>query len=281
MTEQVGAGANNNDTRPGSARRLWGEQGGGDDGPNGNGNGNGGHQAGRVGRGQRRGLQLTGRDVTLLRWVGEQYCARGDLVAVLMARWSADETVRAAGRVVPWVAQRRIAAWRSAGLAAAAPFLAGTPATVWLTSDGMAAAGLAWRASGPTFATVAHRHAVGIVRAYAEGTNPTFGWVSERELRDGLDHPNGGRRDHLPDGLITSTDATGRTWRSAIEVELTRKARPRVEEILRGLLARYDDVIYFAVPSAASTVTAAAATVGAGPRVRVRSYPPDQLAAVA
>jgi hypothetical protein len=109
----------------------------------------------------------------------------------------------------------------------------------------------------------------------------TFGWVSERELREALDHPAGGRRDHLPDGVITSTDPNGRTWGSAVEVELTRKTRGRVEDILRGLLTRHDDVIYFAVPAAAAIVTAAAQAIGATGRVRVRPYPPEALAAVA
>ncbi|MEW6155182.1 MAG: hypothetical protein AB1673_14535 [Actinomycetota bacterium] len=242
----------------------------------------GGAPQGRAAGGRRRvGLQLTGRDLTLLRWIGEQYCCRGDLLAVLMARHSDDEAARAAGRVVPWVAQRRIAAWRTAGLVASGQFVANTPATVWLTTDGMAAAGLAWRASAPTFATVAHRHAVAIVRAYAEAKDSGFGWVSERELREGLDHPAGGRRDHLPDGVITSTDQTGRVWRTAVEVELTRKSKGRVQEILRGLLGRYDDVIYFAVPAAAGIVTTAAEGVGAAGRVRVRPYPPEALLAAA
>jgi|SRR5581483_5830849 len=242
----------------------------------------GGAPQGLAATGRRRvGLQLTDRDVALLGWIGEQYCCRGDLLAMLMARHSTDPAVQVAGQVVPWVAQRRIAAWRAAGLVVSERFRANTPATVWLTTDGMAAAGLSWRASAPTFATVTHRHAVGLVRAYAERTNPSFGWVSERELREALDHPAGGRRDHLPDGVITSTDGTGRVWRSAIEVELTRKTRGRVEDILRGLLSRYDDVIYFAVPTAAGTVTAAAQGVGAKERVRVRPYPPEALAAVA
>lgn len=64
-------------------------------------------------------------------------------------------------------------------------------------------------------------------------------------------------------------------------MELTRKTRGRVEEILRGLLARHDDVIYFAVPAAAGIVRAAAEAVGAAGRVRVRPYPPEALAGVA
>src|SRR5437867_6294166 len=72
---------------------------------------------GRAGRiGARRRMQLTDRDVVLLRWIAEQYCVRGDLLAVLMARHSSDETVRAAGRVTDTAANRRIGVWRAAGL---------------------------------------------------------------------------------------------------------------------------------------------------------------------
>jgi hypothetical protein len=226
-------------------------------------------------------MQLTGRDVTLLGWIGEQYCARGDLLAVLMAAHSTDEAARTGGRVSDAAVRRRVGAWRAAGLVATQQFWANTPATVWLTTDGMAAAGLSWRASTPTFATVAHRHAVGVVRAWVESRGRGYQWVCERELRDGLDHPAGGRRDHLADGVVISTGPDGRTGSSAIEVELTRKTRGRVEDILRGLLARHDDVIYFAVPTATPTVTAAAQAIGGAGRVRVRPYPPEALAAVA
>lgn len=232
----------------------------------------------RRGGGRRVGLQLTGRDLVLLRWIGEQYCVRGDLLAVLMARHSDDPVARTAGRVAPRLAQRRVAAWRAGGLVASRQFLADTPATVWLTAEGMATAGLPWRSFEPTFPTVAHRHAAGVVRAYVEGRGAEWGWTCERQLREGL--PGGL---HCPDALITSTDPTGRTWRSAVEVELTRKHRPRVEQILRSVLDRYDDVIYFAAPHATPVVGAAAETIGAAGRVRIRPYPvPEEaLAAVA
>jgi hypothetical protein len=226
-------------------------------------------------------VQLTDRDVTLLRWIGEQYCARGDLVALLMARHSSDPATQAAGQVGAWVAQRRIGAWRRAGLVATDRFRPNTPASVWLTAEGMATAGLVWRAAAPTFATVAHRHAVGLVRLWVEGRPKGYRWVCERELRDELDEPAGGRRDHLADGVVLSTAPDGREGRSAIEVELTRKSKGRVEEILRGLLARYDDVIYFAAPGAAGIVSDAAQSVRAADRVRVRPYPPESLAALA
>jgi hypothetical protein len=117
-----------------------------------------------------------------------------------------------------------------------------------------------------------------VARAYVESRGAEWGWTCERQLREGL--PGGL---HCPDALITSTDQTGRVWRSAVEVELTRKHRPRVEQILRANLERYDDVIYFAAPQAVPVVTAAAEAIAAGQRVRIRPYPvpDDGLTAVA
>ncbi len=141
----------------------------------------------------------------------------------------------------------------------------------------MTVSGLPWRTCEPTLATCAHRHAVGLVRAEAEAMG--LGWICERELREGL----GGRPLHLPDGVVLSTDDRGKTWRTAVEVELTRKTEARVASILRQLLKTYDDIVYRAAPGAATVVQRAAAALpggGAG-RVHVRPYPPPTLAAVA
>jgi hypothetical protein len=63
-------------------------------------------------------------------------------------------------------------------------------------------------------------------------------------LREGL----GGRPLHLPDGVVLSTDDRGKQWRTAVEVELSRKTEARVAPILRQLLKTYDDVVYRAAP---------------------------------
>ena len=226
---------------------------------------------------RRRGVRLSGRDHALLGWVGEQYSVRADLLGVLMAHHSDDRDAQARGALAPRVVNRRIQAWRHAGLVRTRAFLMGTPATVWLTADGLAVAGLPWRPYDPTLATVAHRHAVGLVRAEAE-TMPGIQWVCERELREG----QGGRPLHLPDGVVLSVDASGRRWRTAVEVELTRKTEARVAAILRLLLAVYDDVVYRAVPDAGAVVTRAAAGLDHGAdRVFVRPFPPAALAAIA
>lgn len=100
---------------------------------------------------------------------------------------------------------------------------------------------------------------------------PAIEWVCERELGEGV----GGRPLHLPDGVVVSTDAKGKTWRTALEVELTRKTEARVAGILRHLLAAYDDVVYRAVSSAAGVVERAAAGIDGGGRV---FRPPERRA---
>ncbi len=148
---------------------------------------------------------------------------------------------------------------------------------MWLTADCITAPGLSWRTYEPTLVTCAHRHAVGLVGAEAEAMG--LGWICERELREGL----GGRPLHLPDGVVLSTDKSGKTWRTAVEVELTCKTEARVAAILRKLLKSYDDVVYRAHPPAAMVVQGAAAALpgGGAARVHVRPYPPPTLAAVA
>jgi hypothetical protein len=118
---------------------------------------------------------------------------------------------------------------------------------------------------------------VGLVRAEAEARG--LGWICERELREGL----GGRPLHLPDGVVLSTDESGKTWRTAVEVELTRKTEARVAAILRQLLKIYDDVVYKAAPGAATVVQRAAAALpdGGSGRIHLRPYPPRTLEAVA
>jgi hypothetical protein len=106
--------------------------------------------------------------------------------------------------------------------------------------------------------TVAHRHAVGLVRSEAEAKG--LGWICERELREG----RGGQPLHLPDGVVISKDDRGKQWRTAVEVELTRKTEARVVAILRHLLSRYDDVVYRVHPSAQTVVTRSAAALKPG-----------------
>jgi DNA-binding CsgD family transcriptional regulator len=91
-------------------------------------------------------------------------------------------------------------------------------------------------------------------------TNDQLLKFRERELREGL----GGRPLHLPDGVVVSVDSRGREWRTAVEVELTRKTEARLAAILRHLLGGYDDVVDRVEPSAMTVVTRAVAGLDHG-----------------
>ncbi len=100
-----------------------------------------------------------------------------------------------------------------------------------------------------------------------------LGWICKRQLREG----QGGRPLHLPDGVVVSHDDRGKEWRTAIEVELTRKTEARVVAILRHLLATYDDVVYRVHPSAMPVVNRSVAALKSGSEriisVRTRRRP--------
>lgn len=84
-----------------------------------------------------------------------------------------------------------------------------------------------------------------------------------------------------PPWKIWPATLLGRRWRTAVEVELTRKIEARVAGILRVLLAAYDDVVYRVRPGAGAVVERAAAGLEGGERVFVRPFPPAGLAAIA
>ena len=156
-------------------------------------------------------------------------------------------------------------------------FLANTTATVWLTGDGYRFAGLPWRTYEPTQATTAHRHAVGLVRAATRRWTVSGGSANATSAR-----VLAGRPMHLPDGSRRIHRRHRPVWRTAIEVEISRKTEARVAGILRQLLVVYDDVVYHAVPDAGAVVERATLGVDGGVgRVEVRPYPPEELATIA
>jgi len=184
----------------------------------------------------------------VLGWIGEQYVIPRDVVGILLGRASDDEAARAAGRVTDTVVDRTLRRWRDLRLAHCRRFLVGESASIWPTGIGLRVAGLGYRPSEPSFATLAHRHAVARVRAQVEGRQGDLCWICERELRDGTR----GRRAHLPDGVVET-----QRGRTAIEVELTPKTEERVRDILHTLFAEYDRVVYYATPRAGAVVARA------------------------
>lgn len=209
----------------------------------------------RAGRAQRAdaGLtRVTERDLTLLRWIGDQYAASLPQLSSLMGR--SEHAAR-------WLRAR----WQRAGWVEGHALLVGRPVFVWLTREGGRIAGVYYKPWQPNAGMVAHIEAVNDVRLWLAQRRPEAAWTCERALTPRVAPGAPRDRGHRPDGVLRVDD--GR--RVAIEVELTLKSRARLEQIAARLLAEFDAAWYFAAPD----VTRALASLAerSGGRLHVSS----------
>jgi hypothetical protein len=165
-------------------------------------------------RRRQRPPAITARDLAAVRWVGEQFGARADLLAVLLGRLSPSEP-QAAGLVGARTVRHHVDRWLRARLVVREHLLGHT----WVTPTrrGLSMAGLDFPLWELPETQLGHVHAVGVVRLAVEQAGGT--WVCERHLRRELASPVA----HPFDGAV-QTEA----GRYLVEVELTQKAQRRV-----------------------------------------------------
>ncbi|HEV8627086.1 MAG TPA: hypothetical protein VG034_21785 [Acidimicrobiia bacterium] len=222
---------------------LW------DNDENENGNGN---EAGKD-RGRPRGVLVTERDITVLRWIGEQFAVQAGVI-----RW-----LLGGGRPLSEGRTRQIIdRWRRAGLVNQRRFFLGAEPVVWPTREGLRLVLDGYRARTPALSMLAHIHAVSLVRLGLERRGAVGGWVPERALYRARPSPD----IHVADGEYI--DRAGR--RTAVEVELTVKVAERLRRIIGDLTLEYDHVVYVTGDGRVATaVRAAAHAVGEADRVEL------------
>jgi hypothetical protein len=185
-----------------------------------------GNEAGK-GRERPRGVLVTERDITVLRWISEQFAVRADVI-----RW-----LLGADRPLSEGRTRQVTdRWRRAGLVNQRRFFLGAEPVVWPTREGLRLVLDGYRARTPALSMLAHIHAVSLVRLGLERHGAVKSWVPERALYRARPSPDV----HVADGEYT--DRTGR--RTAVEVELTVKAAERLRRIIGDLTLEYDHVVY-------------------------------------
>lgn len=170
---------------------------------------------------RRRGLEITGRDVEALRWCGEQYGVRLDVLGVLLGRLG--ET---GGPLSVSAVRDVVGRWKRLRLAKAERL----PGGVWvsLSRQGLDRVGLEeMRTVGVPLLRERHAHAVNVVRLDRESRSREGRWVSERLTWA----ERGGLGWHVPDGVIRVEDGRGGGWSVAVEVELSRKLRVQYQEV--------------------------------------------------
>jgi hypothetical protein len=141
---------------------------------------------------------ITDRDVAALRWLGQQYAARSDVLRVLLGRLSPGSP-RVEGQLGDATLRDVLDRWEDRGLIERDRLLG----HLWVapTAKAMRLVGLDVRAWSFVIPQLPHVHAVGIVRLALEPTIPAGGrWLSERELRRETGKSDG------PDGAIQLPD---------------------------------------------------------------------------
>ena len=219
---------------------------------------------------------ITNRDVAALRWLGQQYAARADVLRVLLGRLSPGSP-RVEGLIGEATLRDVLDRWEDRGLVARDRLLG----HLWVapTVKALRLVGLDVRGWSFVIPQLAHVHAVGIVRLALEPSIPAGGrWLSERELRreTGKSHgPDGAVQ--LPDdpdtlgGLgLYGEDVDPLPKRVAVEVELTRKGAARLREAwTRPRHGRWQRTVYYAPPEVAGYL--------AGQLQRIRPRHPIQV----
>jgi hypothetical protein len=217
---------------------------------------------------------ITDRDVAALRWLGQQYAARADVLRVLLGRLSPGSP-RVEGQLGEETLRQILDRWEARGLIERDRLLG----HLWVapTVKALRLVGLDVRGWSFVIPQLAHVHAVGIVRLALEPSIPAGGrWLSERELRreTGKSHgPDGAVQ--LPDdpeaiagaGLY-GEDVDPLPRRVAVEVELTRKGAARLREAwTRPRHGRWQRTAYYAPPEVAGYLA------GQLQRIRPRHLP--------
>jgi len=228
-------------------------------------------------------VNVTDRDVAALCWIGEQFTARFDVLAVLLARLGA----LAGGQLAERTLRQIIERWEQSGLAARHRLL--NHQWVVPTRKALHLVGLDVPHWSPVVPQLAHKHAVGIVRLALEPSIPEGGrWVSERELRREADRVN------VPDGAVewpedSDPRPAGRGLygeevdrlppRVAVEVELTRKSKARLRDALkRPRHGRYLRIDYYAPAEVRGYLHGQVQRIG--PRLPVQVHPLPELEGV-
>jgi hypothetical protein len=219
---------------------------------------------------------ITDRDVVALRWLGQQYAARADVLRVLLGRLSPGSP-RVAGQLGEETLRQILDRWEDRGLIARDRLLG----HLWVapTPKALRLVGLDVRGWSFVIPQLAHVHAVGVVRLALEPSIPAGGrWLSERELR------REAGKSQVPDGAIQLPDDPEAVARSglygedvdplprriAVEVELTRKGAARLREAwTRPRHGRWQRTVYYAPPEVAGYL--------AGQLQRIRPRHPIQV----
>jgi hypothetical protein len=219
------------------------------------------------------GPEATERDLAALRFVGEQYAARLDVLALVLGRLSPAKVD--AGRLGLRTVRQRVERWEQAGWAERRRMLDHT--WVLTTRAGLRLAGLELDPWTPALDRLAHHHAAAVVRLHREPVPGVGGWMCERELW----RRRGRASWHMADGALPAPvpadwQGISEAW-ELVEVELHQKARPRVVTAVKTRPPHTAAITYYVPATLHAPLSAQLASVvrelGGRPPVVVEPLP--------
>jgi hypothetical protein len=221
-----------------------------------------------------RRVELTERDLSVLRWTGEQYAAAlNQLQRVLGAQ--AGPGAQTPGILSESAARVWVSRMRTIGAVEQEKPYKNMPPFVWLTAEGLRLAGLDFKMLHPATSTLHHLYWCSQARLYLAARRPGDIWIPERQLRSEQAQAilKGQRRvPALPDAhLVTAKGII------AIEIELTEKQAGRLLGIVRRRVSEYFTVWYFTNKETRSCVEAVRKQLTTDQRERVQIYDINQL----
>lgn len=175
-------------------------------------------------------IQATPRDIFLLTWIGQEFAISMEHLHMLVNAYKG-ETVSYSN--IKWLVDR----WHRAGWVHRRKKLTAMPSWVWLTKEGLNQMQLPYGYVDPSVGTLEHVWHTNAVRLWVTTRAKSAVWICGRQAN--MERKAQGKK-HQVDAEVIYDGS-----RIAIEVELTRKSKPRLNKILKELRRDYDTAWYF------------------------------------
>jgi hypothetical protein len=220
-------------------------------------------------------VELTQRDLSVLRFIGEQYAICFDqLQRLLGAQAGASAQVTEGGKLSESASRVWLSRMRSVGAIEVEKPFRGQPQFIWLKLFGLKLAELDYDYLKPATTTLQHHYWCAETRLYLASRRPGDTWISERQLRSEQAQAarNQQKMPELPDAhLLTQRGII------AVEIELTVKQASRLTALLRKRAAEYYTIWYFTTQKTRIRVETAKKELPLDMRERVQIYALPQL----
>jgi hypothetical protein len=204
-------------------------------------------------------VRISRRTLWLLEWIGDMYALRQDHLEQLLA-WEVKrpDKVKQEGKLHSrdllkrWKEKYRFVDYQVV--------YSGEPAWIWLTQEGLDAAGLPYKYLEPKpQSDYSHWYYNNLVRMWVQQKRPDRLWLSERRLKYGKDTR---KRQRVLDIDAEVQQGEHHAKRIAVEVELTAKDEMRTLNKMRALAhSDYDGTWYFVTSKATKKFASPSRTV--------------------